>query len=344
MLLARIFVAAAVCAGVALGNAARAQSVAEFYSGKTITVVVGFSPGGGYDLNARTISRHMGRHLPGKPQMVVQNMPGAGSLTAINHLANIAAKDGTVLGTFSRGVPFEPLMGNKAAQFDPRDLAWIGSPSRETNVLFTWHARPFNSVDDLKAGEMVVATTGSGADTAIFPLVVNAVLNTRLKSVAGYPGASEAMIAVERGEADGIAGLSWGFIKASRPQWISEKQIRVLVQLASARAPDLKDVPTALELAKSDADRQLLELFFARLDIAWPIAAPGNVPGDRIAALRQAFEATMLDFEYRSDAEKQSLEIDPVSGHQIERLLRAVYASPAEVVSSARAIVESSRK
>lgn len=314
------------------------QSVADFYRGKTVTLIVGFTAGGGYDLNARTLARHIGRHIPGNPNVIVQNMPGAGSLVSINYLANIAAKDGTVLGTFSRGIIFEPLMGNKSAQFDPKTLNWIGSPSRETNVLFVRENTPFQTFADLQAKEMVVATTGGGADTATFPLLVNLIFKTKLKVVAGYPGANETLLAIERGETDGMAGLSWGYIKASRPSWIEQKKIRVLMQLALERTKDLPDVPTAIELAKDPADRQLLELFFARLAIAWPLAAPANVPAARVEALRKAFDETMQDPEYRADAERQLLEVAPVTGTEISELLARVYASPDVVVQRARQI------
>ena len=176
-----IAAAALICIGSA--NSARANS--DFYKGKTLTIVVGFSPGGGYDLNARAISLFFGKHIPGNPNVVIQNMPGAGSLAAINYLYNLAPKDGSYIGTFSRGTPFEPLMGDKSAQFDPRKLTWIGSPSRETNVVFVRADTPFQTFDDLKSKEMAAATTGGGADTATFPLILNAVFKTKLKTVKG---------------------------------------------------------------------------------------------------------------------------------------------------------------
>lgn len=330
-------------AALAIPAASHAQSVADFYKGKTVSIIVGFSPGGGYDLNARTIGRFIGKHIPGTPTVVVQNMPGAGSLNAANYIANIAAKDGTAVATFSRGVPFEPLMGNKAAQFDPRTLNWIGSPSQETNVVFVSDRTKFQSFDDLKASEMVVATTGAGADTAMFPLIVNGIFKTKLKVITGYPGATETLLAVERGEADGMAGLSWGYLKASRPAWIKEKRVRVLMQLGLAKAPDLPGVVSALDIVSEPADRQLLEFFLARLAIAWPIVAPPNVPADRLAALREAFEKTMADPEYRAEAEKQSLEVAPVSAAAISAILTKVYATDPTALDRARKIVEESR-
>ncbi|MDB5544144.1 MAG: Tripartite-type tricarboxylate transporter, receptor component TctC [Hyphomicrobiales bacterium] len=321
----------------------RADSVEDFYKGRTISLIVGFSPGGGYDLNARAISRYIGKHIPGNPKVVVQNMPGAGSLTSVNYLANIALKDGSALGTFSRGTIFEPLMGNKSAQFDPRTLNWIGSPSRETNLVFVRSNAPFHSLEDLQTREMIVATTGAGADTATFPLIMNSIFKTKLKVVTGYPGANETLLAVERGEADGMAGLSWGYVKASRPAWVPEEKIRVLLQLGMTPAPDLPRVPSALDLVKNADDKKLLELFLARLAIAWPVAAPPKVPVERIAALRAAFTATMSDPEYKTEAEKQAIEVDPVSAKEISEILDGVYGSPEAVIERARQIVEASR-
>jgi tripartite-type tricarboxylate transporter receptor subunit TctC len=338
--LAALSIVALTCVAASM---ARADTVEEFYKGRTISLIVGFSPGGGYDLNGRTISRYIGKHIPGNPKVIVQNMPGAGSLASVNYLANIAPKDGSTLGTFSRGTIFEPLMGNKSAQFDPRALNWIGSPSRETNLVFVRSNTPFHSLADLQANEMIVATTGGGADTATFPLIMNAIFKTKLKVVTGYPGANETLLAVERAEADGMAGLSWGYVKASRPAWVPEGRIRVLFQLGMTPAPDLPRVPSALDLVKTADDKKLLELFLARLAIAWPIAAPPKVPVERVAALRAAFTATMSDPDYKSEAEKQAIEVDPVSAKDISEILDAVYASPDSVIERAREIAEASR-
>ena len=202
---------------------------------------------------------------------------------------------------------------------------------------------PFKTFDDLKSKEMIVAATGGGADTGTFPLMMNAVLGTKLKLVTGYPGAPEALLAMDRGEVDGMAGLSWGFLKTVRPAWIAENKVRVLLQFGLSKAPDLPNVASALDLASNEADRQLLELFIARLPIAWPIAAPAGVPAERIAALRQAFLDTMKDADYRAEADKQALEVDPVTGDEISQILARVYASPEAIVTRAREIAEKAR-
>lgn len=314
-----------------------------FFQGKTVTIIVGFSPGGGYDLAARTVARYIGKYIPGNPTVVVQNMPGAGSLTAINYLANIAQKDGTFLGTFSRGISFEPLVGNKRAQFDPRKLNWLGSPSRETNVAFVRREAAAQNFDDLKTKETVIATTGGGADTATFPRIMNSIFNTKLKIVTGYPGATETLLAVDRGEADGMAGLSWGFLKASRPAWVQQKQTRVLLQFGLTKAADLQDVPSALDLVSNENDRQLLTFFLARLAMAWPFAAPPNVPADRVDMLRSAFQQTMKDAGFIAEAEKQSIDVSPVTGEEIVDILTKVYASDPAVLERAREISDAAR-
>jgi hypothetical protein len=316
---------------------------ADFYKGKSLTIIVGFSAGGGYDLNARAIGRSIGKHIAGAPKIIIQNMPGAGSLSALNHLANLSPKDGTELAMFSRGAPFEPLMDNKQAQFDPRVLTWIGSPSRETNLVFTRASAGLHSLADLRQHQTIIATSGGGADTATFPLLMNAIFNTQMKVITGYPGANEMLLAVERSEADGIAGLSWGYLKAVRPSWLVDKKIDIQLQLGLGKAADLPDVPSALDLVSTEADRQFLEVFLARLAIAWPLAGPQGIAKDRALMLRDAFAATMTDPDYIQDAEKQSIDINPVYADEILAILNRVYSAPPEVVARARQIADAAR-
>jgi tripartite-type tricarboxylate transporter receptor subunit TctC len=323
---------------------AGAQSVETFYKAHPITISVGFSAGGGYDLAARTVGRYINAYIPGTPNVVIQNMPGAGSLKSINYIYNVAPKDGSQLAVFSRGIAVEPLLGDDAAHFDPSRLNWIGSPSKETNVVFAWATKAFKSFQDTIDKPMVVSTTGSGADTATFPLVLNSVFQTQFKLVTGYPGAAQTLLAVERGEVDGQAGLSWGYIKASKESWIREKKIDVLLQLALEKHRDLPDVPLVMDLVKNEPDRQLLELFLSRLPMAWPFAAPPDVPQERVAALRRAFDETMKDAAFVVEANKQSLEVEPMTGEAIAVLMKRVYASSPAVVERARAIVEEGRK
>ena len=327
-----------------LPSEAEAQSAEAFYKSHPLTIVIGFTPGGGYDLYGRTVGRHISKYLPGNPNVIPQNMPGAGSLKAINFLYNNAPKDGSTIGTFSRGIPMEPLMGNQEARFDPLKLIWIGSPSQETNVVFAWHTTPFKTMDDLKSQEMIVASTGQGADTATFPLLLADIFKVKVKVVTGYPGAAETLLAVERGEVHGLGGLSWGYVKSARPSWIKENKINVILQFAREKNEELKTVPMATDLVKDAGDRQLLDMFVSRLVMAWPLAAPPDVPKDRIQALRTALAATMKDKDFLAEAEKQNMDVAPVSGEEIETLLKRIYASPPDVVARAREITERGRK
>ncbi|MGE5539395.1 MAG: Bug family tripartite tricarboxylate transporter substrate binding protein [Gemmatimonas sp.] len=333
-----------IAAALATAGTAQAQSVEEFYKSHPITISVGFTAGGGYDLAARTVGRYINKYIPGTPTVIIQNMPGAGSLKSINYLYNLAPKDGSQLAVFSRGVAVEPLLGDDQAHFDPSKLNWIGSPSKETNVVFAWATKPFTTFQDTIDRQMVVSTTGSGADTQTFPLVLNNIFKTKFKLITGYPGAAETLLAVERGEADGQAGLSWGYIKASKDSWIKEKKINVLLQLALEKHKDLPDVPLVMDLVKSNDDRQLLELFLSRLPMAWPFAAPPDVPQERVAALRQAFDKTMTDPAFIAEAQRQNLEVEPMTGEAIATLMKRVYASSPEVTARARAIAEEGRK
>jgi tripartite-type tricarboxylate transporter receptor subunit TctC len=334
----------AILAGGLSPDAADAQSVESFYKSHPLTIVIGFTAGGGYDLYGRTVGRHINKHLPGHPNVIPQNMPGAGSLKAINFLYNTAPKDGSTIGSFSRGIPMEPLLGNHAARFDPLKLNWIGSPSQETNVVFAWHTTPFKTMDDLHKQEMIVASTGKGADTATFPLLLNDILKTKLKVVTGYPGAAETLLAVERGEVHGLGGLSWGYVKAAKPDWLREHKINVILQFAKEKNEDLKDVQLADDLVKIEADRQLLDMFVSRLVMAWPLAAPPDVPKDRVAALRAALDATVKDPAFLAEAKKQNMDVAPVSGEAIEALMKRIYSSPRDVVARAQEISERGRK
>ena len=250
-------------------------------------------PGATYDIYTRTFARHLGKHLPGKPNVVVQNMAGAGSLRSANFIYNQAPKDGTTIGVFARGLAMQPLLDMTGIQYEPLKFNWIGSISSDVSLVLSWHTRPFKTIDDLRKSEMVVAGTGSGADSVIFPYILNGVLGTKMKIVTGYPGAADFLLAVERQEADGTAGVSWSGLNASRPEWIANKRINVIVQLGLKRHPGMDPAPLVMEFAKNDSDRGVLELIFARQDMAYPIVAPPGTPPERVAVLRKAFEAVL---------------------------------------------------
>lgn len=311
---------------------------------QNLNIVVGFSPGASYDIYMRTLARHVGKHLPGNPAVVPQNMTGAGSLRAANFLFNAAPKDGATIGMFARGLAMQPLLDPTGVQYDPRKFNWIGSLTSDVSMVLAWHTRPFKSLDDARKHEMIVAGTGSGADSVVFPYILNGVLNTKFKVVTGYPGASDFLLAVERGEADGTAGVSWSSFTAGRPEWISGKKINVLVQLGLKKQPAMAPAPLVMEYAKTDSDRGVLELIFSRQDMAYPVVAPPGIPEERVAALRKAFEATMRDPDYIADAKKQHLDLDFMRGDEIAKLIERIYASPEPVIARARTALEDGKK
>jgi tripartite-type tricarboxylate transporter receptor subunit TctC len=311
---------------------------------QTVNLVVGYPPGASYDIYMRTLARHLGKHLPGNPTVVPQNMAGAGSLRAANFLFNTAPKDGNTIGMFARGLAMQPLLDNTGIQYDARKFNWIGSLTSDVSMVLSWHTRPFKTLDDARQREMIVAGTGSGADSVIFPYILNGVLNTKFKVVTGYPGATDFLLAVERGEADGTAGVSWSSITAGRPEWITGKRINVLVQLGMKKHPDMGATPLVMDYAKTDFERGVLELIFARQDMAYPVVAPPGVPAERVAVLRRAFEAVMKDPEYLADAKKQHLEAESMRGEEIGKLIERIYAIPDAVIARARTALEDGKK
>jgi tripartite-type tricarboxylate transporter receptor subunit TctC len=314
---------------------ARAQSVADFYKGKTVDLYIGYSSGGAYDLYARVLSRFIGKHIPGNPTVVPKNMAGAGSLLLANWLYNVAPKDGSAFGMIGRGTGFDPILGNKRAQFDGTKYLWLGSANNEVSVCVSWHTSGVSKFSELLSKELVVGGTGASADTDQFPKITNGVLGTKFKIVTGYPGGNEISLAMERGEVQGRCGWSWSSVKATHRQWYDQKKIHLLVQLALEKHPDLPDVPLVVDLAKSQDDRKILELIFARQVMGRPFLAPPGIPSERAAVLRKAFMDTMQDKEFLAAAEKAKMEITPVSGERVERLVKDLYATPPDISKKA---------
>lgn len=318
-----------------------ADAVASFYSGKTIQVLIGYSAGGGYDTYARILARHMGRHIPGKPALVPQNMPGAGSLRALNYLYNVAPKDGTVIATFARGLAMEPLFGRtQGIQFDATKLTWIGSITNEVSVCAFWHTTDIHTWQDVLAKKFTVGGTGSGSDTDDFANVVRNMFHAKLKLITGFPGGSDVVLALERHEIDGRCGWSWSSLISRNKALYDEKKIYVPVQLALQKHEDISDVPLILDLTKDPKEKAALKLIFSRQTMARPFAAPPGIPAERAQALRAAFEATMKDPEFLAEAQRLRLEVQPVSGSEIEALIKEIYASPPEVVKLAGAAIK----
>jgi len=319
---------------------ARAQDdVAAFYKGKQLRMIVGSAAGGGYDLFARIVARHIVHHIPGHPSLIVQNQPAAGGVVMTNQLYGQGPKDGTVIGVPINGLPTAPLLQSRT-QFDPTRLNWLGSTNREAYVAFVWHTVPVAGIAELTAKEVVVGATTPGTTMVDFPLLVNDVLGFKFKVVRGYAGTPQINLAIERGEVQGMGGLGWASVKAQTPHWISEKKIKVLAQYGFKRYPELADVPTMLELAKSDADRQAMTMLFARTEYGRPYFLPPDVPAERVAALRRAFDATMKDQAFIAEAAKLQFEVDPLTGGQVQALVAQLAATPREVVVRVRTALE----
>lgn len=341
LFLRTIAVGAALTLGVALSSGpASADPVEDFYRGKTIDLIIGYSAGGGYDRYGRLLAQHIGRHIPGNPTVVPRNLPGAGSLVAVNHLYDTADADGTVFGTFSRGLPMAPLLfDEEGLEFDATRFNWIGSLNNEVSVCMAWHTASVSTWEEMQEVELITAGSGTADDTATMNILSN-VLGAKLRIITGYPGSSEMMLAMERGEVDGFCGVSWSSAKSRKPEWIAENKVNLLVQMAMEKHADLPDVPLVMDFAETEEERQILTLIFARQTMGRPFAAPPGVPAERVEALRAAFEATVRDPEFLKAAEEARLEINPVSGPEIDALLGAVYQTPPEVVARTRAAIQ----
>jgi tripartite-type tricarboxylate transporter receptor subunit TctC len=316
---------------------AQQDQVAQFYRGKIVSLYIGFSVGGGYDVYGRLVARHLGKHIPGNPTVVPVNMEGAGSLKLVNWLYNVAPKDGTALGTFSRGVPFEPLIGNRvSSRFDATKFSWIGSTTDEVSLCVTWNRTNIHKFEDTYKEELIVGGTGSGADADVFPQIVKGVLGAKMRLVSGYPGGNDIEFAMERGEVDGRCGWSWSSIKSGRQHWLDNGTIRPLLQLGLHKHPDLPDLPLAVDLARTEEERQIMRLVFVRGAMGRPFTAPPGVPAERVAALRAAFDAMVKDPAFLAEANRARLEITPISGAELQKLLVEAYSTPPEIVSKTR--------
>ena len=337
----RQFVVALGCfAALCTPAAVLAQTAEEFYRGRQVTLLIGGGAGGGYDVYFRAFARYFGKHIPGQPSIVTKNQPAASGLAAAATLYNTADRDGATLGAFPNNIPMDPLFGNPAARYDARRLNWLGSIGKLENVCATWHTSPIRTIEQAKEREVIVAAAAAPTNSAIMPKVLNALIGTRFKPIIGYDPGQGLTMAVERHEAEGICGLSWSTMKASRPHWIRDRLLNVIVQMGLSKLSDLPDVPAALDLVGDPAKKQVLTLILIRQEPGRPVAAPPGVPAERLAALRQAFDATMKDPEFAAEAEKLQLEIEPLTAAEIERLLDMAYSTPKPIVAEAAALLE----
>jgi tripartite-type tricarboxylate transporter receptor subunit TctC len=322
-------------AGIAAFGAFSSSQASEdnFYEGKTVELLIGYSAGGGYDTYARTLSRHIAKHIPGNPTVVVKNVPGAGSLVLMNQLANTLPKDGTVFGTVSRGLAFEPLFGNDKARFDPTETNWLGSLNNETSLCVAWHDAAVTSWEDLRSEKLVVGATGSGGDSNVFPRVLSDVLGFNFDVIAGYPGSSDILLALERGEVEGLCSWSYSSAKSKRTEWLEGDKLNILFQMSLKKHPELPDVPLVTDFAETKKEREVLRLLFARQTMGRPFVTPAGVPEERVATLRQAMADTVRDPAFLAEAEKQGLGIDFVSGEEIQEIVTEAYQYPDDVVN-----------
>jgi tripartite-type tricarboxylate transporter receptor subunit TctC len=318
-----------------------ADAVADFYAGRTIGMIIGSDPGGSYDLNARLVAAYLGKYIPGHPAIVPQNLVGAGGIVGANHVVNVAAKDGTVIGATQRLVAFDPLLGDAGPKYDPLTMRWLGSTAKEPGTLVVWHTAPHQRADELFTRELIVGGTQPGTDTILYANVLNNVLGTKLKIVGGYAGSVPILLAMERGEVQGVANWSWSDINAVRPNWLRDKQIRILLQIATKRIADLPDVPTALEFAKSDEQRAVLTLLMEMKDVGRPFFMAPSVPQERFAAIEAAFISVMNDREFVAENAQQKRDVEPVSGAEMSAMLTHAYGLPKAIIEAAQRAVKS---
>lgn len=351
-MLASLMLVAAACGGAttppaATGAPATAAAtatqdptaaVAAFYSGKTVKIIVGYTPGGGYDTYARTLAAHIGKHIPGNPTVIVENMDGAGSIKALNYIYTAAPKDGTVFGTFGRGLPEAELRGDEGVQFKSKELNWIGSMNEEVSVCVVRSTSPVKTLADAQKQTVTVGATGPNDDTGFFPRVMNALVGTKFELKTGYPGGNDVLLAMERGEVMGRCGWSWSSVISTKKDWIDTKYVTILAQMSLNKHPDLPNVPIATELVTNPEDKQILEVIFARQAIGRPYAAPPGIPAERVKALQDAFEKTMKDKDFLAAAEKAKQEINPKNAAQTKQVIEKIFGTPPALVNRLKQI------
>ena len=322
-----------------VAGGAQADPVSDFYAGKVVNIVAGMAPPDQHDNDARLLSRHMGKYIPGSPTIAVQNMPGAGGLKVVQYMATVAPRDGTTFGISQRGTMMMPLLGYPEGNFDPRKFTWIGTRAGETSIVVLWHKVPVNSIDDVRKRETIVASTGGGADSNTLPFIYNETLGTRFKPVIGYSSGGDMNLAMERGEVEGRVGWSVGAMRGTKEDWYRGNLVKVLLQHGLKRNPELGAVPLAQDLAENENDRKLLELFAARQEIGFPVFGPPAIPPDRALALRAAYDRTMKDPAYIAEVAKMNVELAPYSGAEMQSLIEQIYSTPAPIVERARNIL-----
>jgi len=322
-----------------LAGLAYAAGVEDFYKGRNVTLVIGYSVGGGYDAYARLLGRYFGKHIPGNPAIVPEQMTGAGSLRSANFIYSVAAKDGSVFGTFSRSMGISPLVDK--AEFDSRKFTWLGSVTDDNTICVTWNTSPIKNWDDFLTKPSKFGGEGAGADPDIWALLYKNVFGAKLRLVSGYPGTNDTVLAMERGEIDGLCGISWSTIKTRHPEWLTSHSVNIIVQAALKKEPEIAAVPLATELTKTPEQTQIIKLLLVSQAMARPFAAPPGIPEDRKAALLSAFDATMKDADFLAEAQKLNFDVRPVSAAAIDAMLAEVYQTPKDVIARATKAISS---
>ena len=324
---------------LALAGAALAAGVEDFYRGRSLTLVIGYSAGGGYDAYARLLGRYFGKHVPGNPWIIPQQMAGAGSLRAANYIYSVAAKDGSVFGTFSRSMGISPLIDK--AEFDSRKFTWLGSVTDDNTICVTWGASPVKTWDDFLTKPSTFGGEGAGSDPDIWALLYKNVFGAKLKLVSGYPGTNDTVLAMERGEIDGLCGLSWSTIKTRHPDWLKSHSVNIIVQVALQKESEIAAAPLATDLVKTPEQMQIVKLLLVSQAMARPFAAPPDIPAERKATLLAAFDATMKDDEFLAEAKRLDFDVRPVNAAKIDTLLADVYQTPKDVIARATKAIAS---
>ena len=311
----------------------------EFYKGRTVNIYIGFSPGGTYDLFGRLVARHIGKHIPGNPTVVAQSMPGAGSFTLANWMYRIAPKDGTAMGIVAQTMAIEEMLKTPGVNYKAAEFNWIGRATSNVEITLVSSTAKAKTVEDAKTIETTLASTGAGSPGEGYPKLMNGTIGTRFKLVGPYPGSTDGLLAMERGETDG-AFTSWNTLNVTKHDWLEQKKVNVLVQYALERLPDMKDVPTMVELAKTPEDKELFAFYVSGGEVGRSFLAPPGVPAERIAILRKAFAATVADADFLADAAKARVSVSASSGERLQEVVTRVHAAPKEVVARARQIIE----
>ena len=314
-----------------------AQTPEQFYKGKSIDLEIGYPTGGSNDAYGRLLATHLGKHIPGVPAVVPRNMPGAGSFLAVNRVANTLPKDGTVIGLGAPTLALDEKLGSQRVRFKTAELNWIGRVDSLINIVMMWKTSPVKTIADAQRIESTLSGTGAGSTVSIYPTVLNNVIGTKFKLVMGYRGSNEAMLALERGEVEGHS-TAWSAVKVAKPDWLRDKTVNIIVQFALKRHPELPDVPTAVELARNDEERQVLSAIMNASEVGTAFFTTPGIPPERLAALRHAFDETVKDPEFLAEAEKVRLGVSPMTGEEVHKLVAEVSGLSPALLEKVRAV------